>query len=120
MQQSMFNPSPPATVTSRASLRAVSAAEAELFLERHAAAVAKNFRRNSFSCPPNHKLPAPNPQLPAPDALVLLTNGIGGMARMCVDLGRVNSKYDCVLGANLNPTRAGGPPRFRQTPPRLG
>jgi starch synthase (maltosyl-transferring) len=36
--------------------------------------------------------------------LVLLTNGIGGMARLCVDLGRVNSKYDCVLGANLNPT----------------
>jgi predicted glycogen debranching enzyme len=34
--------------------------------------------------------------------LVLLTNGIGGMARLCVDLGRVNSKYDCVLGANLN------------------
>ena len=26
------------------------------------------------------------------------------MARMCVDLGRVNSKYDCVLGANLNPS----------------
>ena len=35
--------------------------------------------------------------------LVLLTNGIGGMARMCVDLGRVTSKYDCVLGANLHP-----------------
>src|SRR4030095_15314202 len=35
-------------------------------------------------------------------ALVLLTNGIGGMARMCVDLGRINSKYDCVLGANLH------------------
>jgi starch synthase (maltosyl-transferring) len=33
----------------------------------------------------------------------LLTNGLGGMARICVDLGRVNSKYDCVLGANLNP-----------------
>ena len=33
-----------------------------------------------------------------------MTNGIGGMARMCVDLGRVNSKYDCVLGANLNPS----------------
>ncbi len=46
----------------------------------------------------------PDNQLPAPDALVLLTNGIGGMARLCVDLGRVNSKYDCVLGANLNPT----------------
>jgi predicted glycogen debranching enzyme len=26
------------------------------------------------------------------------------MARLCVDLGRVNSKYDCVLGANLHPT----------------
>jgi glycogen debranching enzyme len=33
----------------------------------------------------------------------LLTNGRGGMARICVDLGRVNSKYDCVLGANLDP-----------------
>jgi hypothetical protein len=33
----------------------------------------------------------------------LLTNGIGGMARICVDLGRVSSKYDCALGANLNP-----------------
>ena len=44
-------------------------------------------------------------QLPAllPEDMILLTNGIGGMARMCVDLGRINSKYDCVLGANLNP-----------------
>ena len=33
----------------------------------------------------------------------MLTNGLGGMARLCVDLGRVNSKYDCALGANLNP-----------------
>ena len=33
-----------------------------------------------------------------------MTNGIGGMARICTDLGRVNSKYDCVLGANLNPS----------------
>jgi glycogen debranching enzyme/glycosidase len=41
--------------------------------------------------------------LPAPDAMVLLTNDIGGMARLCVDLGRINSKYDCALGANLNP-----------------
>src|SRR6185312_8693112 len=41
---------------------------------------------------------------PAPADLVLLTNGRGGMARLCVDLGRVNSKYDCVLGANLHPT----------------
>ena len=35
--------------------------------------------------------------------LILLTNGRGGMARLCVDLGRVNSKYDCALGANLHP-----------------
>src|SRR5204863_8024869 len=33
--------------------------------------------------------------------IVLLTNGIGGMARLCVALGRVASKYDCLLGANL-------------------
>ncbi len=43
-------------------------------------------------------------RLPTPDSLVLLTNGIGGMARIWVDLGRVQSKYDCVLGANLHPT----------------
>lgn len=35
---------------------------------------------------------------------VLLTNGRGGMARICIDLGRICSKYDCVLGANLHPT----------------
>jgi starch synthase (maltosyl-transferring) len=40
--------------------------------------------------------------LPPPDARVLLTNGIGGMARLCVDPGRITSKYDCVLGANLH------------------
>ena len=40
--------------------------------------------------------------LPEPDDVVLLTNGRGAMARMCVDLGRTVSKYDCVLGANLH------------------
>jgi starch synthase (maltosyl-transferring) len=47
---------------------------------------------------------APNgPQLsPLEQPLVLLTNGIGGMARICVDLGAVKSKYDCLLAANLN------------------
>lgn len=44
------------------------------------------------------------PAVPAPDDLVLLTNGRGGMARVRVDLGRVCSKYDCLLGANLHPT----------------
>jgi predicted glycogen debranching enzyme len=34
--------------------------------------------------------------------IVLLTNGIGGMARLCTDPGRITSKYDCLLGANLN------------------
>ena len=26
------------------------------------------------------------------------------MARMCIDLGKIQSKYDCVLGANLHPS----------------
>lgn len=34
--------------------------------------------------------------------IVLLTNGRGAMTRMCVDLGKVKSKYDCVLGASLH------------------
>ena len=34
--------------------------------------------------------------------LVLLTNGIGGMSRLCVDFGQIRSKYDCLLGANLH------------------
>src|SRR5439155_16677565 len=41
------------------------------------------------------------PVVPA-DGLVLLTNGRGGMARICVDLGSIKSRYDCVLGANLH------------------
>jgi predicted glycogen debranching enzyme len=36
--------------------------------------------------------------------MALLTNGRGAMARVCVDPGRIQSKYDCILGANLNPT----------------
>ncbi|HEX6244229.1 MAG TPA: glycogen debranching enzyme N-terminal domain-containing protein, partial [Polyangiales bacterium] len=35
--------------------------------------------------------------------LVLLTNGRGAMARLYADFGRVRSKYDCLLGANLHP-----------------
>ena len=58
-------------------------------------------------------LPAFPAQLPTPlhpagshlnAPLALLTNGIGGMARICVDLGALKSKYDCILGANLHPT----------------
>lgn len=40
--------------------------------------------------------------LPLDQPLALLTNGIGGMARLCVDFGKIKSKYDCLLGANLN------------------
>ncbi len=44
--------------------------------------------------------PAANPiDLP----LALLTNGTGGMARLCVDFGAIKSKYDCLLAANLHP-----------------
>lgn len=73
--------------------------DAQLVLERHATASQEISATIRF-------LP-PAPQSPLltyePSSIILLTNGIGGMARLCVDLGRVNSKYDCVLGANLNP-----------------
>jgi len=36
-------------------------------------------------------------------SIVLLTNQRGGMTRLGVDLGRIQSKYDCLLGANLHP-----------------
>jgi predicted glycogen debranching enzyme len=34
---------------------------------------------------------------------VLLTNGRGAMLRLSTDLGTIESKYDCLLGANLDP-----------------
>ncbi len=37
------------------------------------------------------------------EGLVLLTNGRGAMARIPADLGQVTSKYDSLLGANLDP-----------------
>jgi len=74
------------------------ATEAELILERYAAA-SQNISASIRFLAGNPSSARSTPQ--ATD-LVLLTNGIGGMARICVDLGRVNSKYDCVLGANLD------------------
>jgi predicted glycogen debranching enzyme len=41
---------------------------------------------------------------PLADCVALLTNGRGGMARMTANLGKVHSKYDCVLAANLHAT----------------
>jgi starch synthase (maltosyl-transferring) len=74
-------------------------ADAQLVLERHAT-MSREVTAAIRFLPPEAEANA----LPyGPASLTLLTNGIGGMARLCVDLGRVNSKYDCVLGANLNP-----------------
>ena len=42
-------------------------------------------------------------QIKDPNSLVLLTNGRGSMSRVRLDLGTVQSKYDCLLGANLHP-----------------
>jgi predicted glycogen debranching enzyme len=74
------------------------AGEGKLFLERHAATSQKIPASIRFL--PVH--PPTSKVHPRPTDLVLLTNQRGGMARLCVDLGRVNSKYDCVLGANLH------------------
>ena len=86
------------------------AADTELILERYAAA-SQIVKASIHFLPasPNSELraaPGQNGSGRVPNAgdLVLLANGLGGMARICVDLGRVNSKYDCALGANLDPT----------------
>ena len=77
------------------------AADAELYLDRYAATSQKVTAGIRFlSAEPESR--TLNSQPPSPDSLVLLTNGRGGMARIGVDLGRVSSKYDCVLGANLD------------------
>jgi glycosidase len=44
----------------------------------------------------------PRTAKPVNGSLALLTNGRGGMVRIRTDLGTVQSKYDCVLGANLH------------------
>ena len=46
--------------------------------------------------------PLPPTKLPN-DGVALLTNGLGGMARLQVDFGSIASKYDCLLAANLHP-----------------
>jgi starch synthase (maltosyl-transferring) len=80
----------------------ISATDAGLKLERYAEKE-KHVQAAIRFLPPEPEIKNLQPQT-LNDELVLLTNGIGGMARICVDLGRVNSKYDCVLGANLNPS----------------
>jgi predicted glycogen debranching enzyme len=75
--------------------------DARLVLERYAIASQKVLATVCFLASEPQPIPAVNLQ---PASLALLTNEIGGMARLCADLGRVNSKYDCALGANLNST----------------
>ncbi len=75
------------------------ATDAQLILERYATAS----KRISGAIRFLRAEAGPSLLKYGPGSLALFTNGIGGMARLCVDLGRVNSKYDCVLGANLNP-----------------
>jgi predicted glycogen debranching enzyme len=82
-------------------------AEATLFLERYTAKDSHLQASIRFLSLEPAATPHGASLAPAslrPTDLVLLTNGRGGMARLCVDLGRVQSKYDCVLGANLHPT----------------
>jgi predicted glycogen debranching enzyme len=56
------------------------------------------------ACGPASERAPGRPEPLRPTELVLLTNGRGAMARLCLDLGAVNSKYDCALGANLHPS----------------
>lgn len=76
------------------------ALDAELTIERYALAdeTVKANIRFLAAAPAMAKTIA----RPPADSLVLLTNGRGGMARLGADLGRISSKYDCALGANLN------------------
>ena len=80
-------------------IRHSSFSDAQISLERYATTSQNVTAAIRFLAP---ALP-PSTAKPQPADLVLLTNGRGGMAQICVDLGRVNSKYDCVLGANLDP-----------------
>lgn len=73
--------------------------DARLWVERYTAADQHVEARLRFLA----SSPQAAVRTPLPDDVVLLTNGRGGMARLCVDLGRVTSKYDCLLGANLHP-----------------
>ena len=51
---------------------------------------------------PPEPIPAAAETTDHSSCIALLTNGFGAMARVCVNLGTVRSKYDCVLAANLH------------------
>ena len=54
--------------------------------------------------PESPSLAQPEPTEATNRGIVLLSNGRGAMARLCVDLGRITSKYDCLLASNLHPS----------------
>jgi starch synthase (maltosyl-transferring) len=62
------------------------------------------FLRDRPAFSPHLSLPLTAEDSGAEVPTALLTNGRGGMARICVDLGTVKSKYDAVLAANLHPS----------------
>jgi len=75
--------------------------DAELELERYASTTEVSLAQIRYLSPaPSY---SNHVNKPPADSLILLTNDRGGMARLGVDLGHIRSKYDCVLGANLNP-----------------
>ncbi len=78
-------------------------ADAELILERYAKEDQRVRAAIRYLSPLPATIHSPTRRSYS-DELVLLSNGRGGMARMCADLGRITSKYDCVLGANLHPS----------------
>jgi predicted glycogen debranching enzyme len=77
------------------------AGDAELALERYDVEHQQVSAQVRFVALPSHLAPRTSHLA---SSLVLLTNKRGGMARLCVDPGRIQSKYDCLLGANLHPT----------------
>ncbi len=73
-------------------------ADALLVLERHCPTTPSASGRIRFL--------SAHPSVPTrfdPDGLVVLANARGGMACLRVDLGAIQSKYDCALAANLHP-----------------
>ena len=81
----------------------LAAADAALIMERYGAEPIHITGSIRFlSAGPSAKL-AESVPAGGRSELALLTNGIGGMARLQVDFGTVKSKYDCALGASLHP-----------------
>lgn len=71
-----------------------------LTVERYGAAEREVICKVRMLSKPSHANKAHSPKR---NDLVLLTNGRGGMARLGVSLGDIQSKYDCALAANLHP-----------------